>query len=57
VQSSNDRVFLSYIYGLDTIRFFCALWVVLGHFAAPPLPAFIDKSTLLGLLTVGIYNT
>jgi peptidoglycan/LPS O-acetylase OafA/YrhL len=56
VQSSNDRVSRTHIYGLDTIRFFCALWVVLGHFDAPPLPGFIDKSTLLGLLTVGIYN-
>jgi peptidoglycan/LPS O-acetylase OafA/YrhL len=44
------------LYGLDTIRFFCALWVVMGHYGAPPLPGFIDKSTAPGLLTIGVYN-
>jgi peptidoglycan/LPS O-acetylase OafA/YrhL len=56
MQSSDDRMLPTHIHGLDTIRFFCALWVVMGHFGAPPLPAFIDKSTLPGLLTIGIYN-
>ena len=36
------------IRGLDAIRFLCAFWVVMGHFGAPPLPSFVDKTTTPG---------
>lgn len=40
--------------GLDSIRFFCAVWVVFGHFGLPELP--FDKSTTIGLYATGVYN-
>lgn len=45
-----------FIHGLDAIRFFCALWVYMGHYGAPPLPASVDKTTVFGLLATGVYN-
>lgn len=42
------------IRGLDSIRFICALWVLFGHFAAPPLTEGIDLNTRLGYLIGGI---
>ena len=33
----NDRV-----RGLDSWRFWCALWVVFGHFGLPPLTENVD---------------
>jgi peptidoglycan/LPS O-acetylase OafA/YrhL len=28
----------------------------MGHFGAPPLPSFVDKTTTPGLLAIGVYN-
>jgi peptidoglycan/LPS O-acetylase OafA/YrhL len=39
--------------GLDTIRFFLAIWVTIGHFW---VPLGIDESSLIGKITVGIYT-
>jgi peptidoglycan/LPS O-acetylase OafA/YrhL len=39
--------------GLDTLRFFLALWVVAGHFL---VPLDIDTSSTIGKLIVGIYT-
>lgn len=44
-----------HIRGLDSIRFVCALWVVLGHFGGPFLPVWIDKGSPLGWVVHGIY--
>jgi peptidoglycan/LPS O-acetylase OafA/YrhL len=49
VQPNNRRV-----RGLDTIRFFLALWVVFGHFGF--LPLAIDKNNVIGKIISGIYN-
>ena len=40
--------------GLDTIRFFLALWVVFGHLGF--LPLGIDKSNVVGKVLAGIYS-
>jgi len=32
------------MYGIDAIRFVCALWVMLGHFGMPPLFSYVDGS-------------
>ncbi len=45
---SNHRV-----HGLDTIRFFLALWVVAAHFW---VPLGIDKSSTVGKLIIGLYD-
>lgn len=45
---------LDRIRGLDSIRFICALWVLFGHFAAPPLTDGIDLGSRLGYLIGGI---
>lgn len=43
--------------GLDTIRFFCAAWVVMGHVGLPPLPIGPGgATTTLGWLVRGVYN-
>jgi peptidoglycan/LPS O-acetylase OafA/YrhL len=39
--------------GLDTIRFFLAVWVVAAHFL---VPLDIDKSTTIGKIISGIYG-
>jgi peptidoglycan/LPS O-acetylase OafA/YrhL len=39
--------------GLDTLRFFLALWVVAAHFW---VPLGIDKSSAIGKLIIGIYT-
>ncbi|MHC5826388.1 MAG: acyltransferase family protein, partial [Nostoc sp.] len=40
--------------GLDTLRFFFALWVVFGHLGF--LPLAIDKSNIFGKIISGIYG-
>jgi peptidoglycan/LPS O-acetylase OafA/YrhL len=42
--------------GLDTIRFICAFWVVMGHCGVPPMIAGIDESSKLGYIVNGIYG-
>jgi peptidoglycan/LPS O-acetylase OafA/YrhL len=42
--------------GLDSLRFFMALWVVISHLGFLSLPAAIDKSTTLGFIIIGTYN-
>jgi peptidoglycan/LPS O-acetylase OafA/YrhL len=49
--ASSDR-----INGLDSIRFICAVWVLFGHFALPPLAQVIGPTTHLGYLVGGIMN-
>ena len=56
MKQHNDESLRGHIGGLDTIRFICALWVVMGHYGAPPLPGFVDKSNIVGLITLGVYN-
>ncbi len=43
----------SRVRGLDTIRFFLAIWVTIAHFW---MPLGIDESSFIGKLTVGIYT-
>jgi peptidoglycan/LPS O-acetylase OafA/YrhL len=45
-----------HIHGLDSIRFWAALWVVFGHGNEFPLMTGIDKNTQVGWLLNGIYN-
>ena len=42
--------------GLNTIRFLCAAWVLLGHFQLPNLAHFMDTSTVVGAITRAIYE-
>jgi peptidoglycan/LPS O-acetylase OafA/YrhL len=42
--------------GLDTIRFVCALWVMLGHLGFFPLVSRIDRDSLLGYAIAGAYG-
>lgn len=46
----------SYIRGLDSIRFFCALWVVFFHGSMPPLLEGIDRSSKITWAIRGIYG-
>jgi peptidoglycan/LPS O-acetylase OafA/YrhL len=47
---------LTRVFGLDAIRALCALWVVLGHFGAPPILSWVDRSTTPGWLITGAYG-
>ncbi len=44
------------IVGLDSIRFICAFWVLIGHLGMFPLWAAIDRSTPIGLFLNRIYG-
>lgn len=48
-EASRERV-----RGLDTLRFFLALWVVFGHLGIFPIG--IDESNVLGKIFAGIYS-
>ncbi len=41
--------------GLDTIRFICAIWVVIAHCGSPPILEGIDKSNPIGFIINAIY--
>jgi peptidoglycan/LPS O-acetylase OafA/YrhL len=47
---------MNHVRGLDSIRALCALWVVMGHFGAPPIGWLVTKANLPGLIATGIYN-
>ena len=40
--------------GLDTLRFFCALWVVFAHIPPFPTDQFLGKDSLLELALRGV---
>ncbi|MBD2113573.1 MULTISPECIES: acyltransferase family protein [Cyanophyceae] len=42
------------VLGLDTIRFFLAMWVVFGHIGVFPIE--VNESNVLGKIFAGIYN-
>lgn len=42
--------------GLDTLRFLCALWVLMGHGATPPLTATLNRQTDWGRLIDEVYG-
>lgn len=44
------------IKGLDTIRFFCAFWVLISHYPPPSIAGAVDKASATGMLINGIYN-
>jgi peptidoglycan/LPS O-acetylase OafA/YrhL len=44
------------VFGLDSIRALCALWVVLGHFGAPPILKWVDRSSTSAWLITGVYG-
>lgn len=46
-----------YLRGISTIRFLCALWVVVGHVGNAPLTDHFDKSTTIGFVVHGFYNS
>ena len=43
--------------GLDTLRFICALSVMLCHLGGPPVLAWLDKSHGLGKAAHGLYGS
>lgn len=51
-----SKVQRQFVGGLDTIRFICALWVVIGHLGTPPILLGIDKSQPLFWFLNGLYN-
>jgi peptidoglycan/LPS O-acetylase OafA/YrhL len=46
-----------YVGGLDTLRFICALSVMLCHLGGPPVLAWLDKSHGLGKAAHGLYGS
>ena len=55
-QTSESSSEIKKVAGLDTLRFFCALWVLLGHGAAPPLTAGLNLGTWWGALLHEMYG-
>src|SRR5713101_2081177 len=55
-QEDSGRIGTARVRGLDSIRFICAVWVLIGH--AGPLPYIrdIDQSTTIGFLMRGALN-
>ena len=46
----------SRIEGLDSIRLFAVIWVVLSHCGYPPLTEGLDRNNLLALMIQGVYG-
>lgn len=46
----------NHIRSLDTLRFVCALWVVMGHFGPPPITIGIDKTSTAGWVVNSVFN-
>jgi peptidoglycan/LPS O-acetylase OafA/YrhL len=55
-QRSSDRIGTHRVRGLDSIRFICAVWVLVGHAGPLPYVMDIDRSTTFGLLVSGVLH-
>lgn len=53
-QRGSGRIGTDRVRGLDSIRFICALWVLIGHAGPLPYVMDIDRSTTFGLLVGGL---
>jgi len=55
---ASDQLASSRVKGLDSLRFVCALWVLIGHAGGGPFSyaMSIDKSTVAGLVARGVLN-
>lgn len=53
-QKTSDRIGMDRVRGLDSIRFICAVWVLIGHAGPLPYVMGIDRSTTFGLLAGGV---
>ena len=48
---------MTHIRGIDAVRALCALCLVMGHFSGPPLLNWIERFTVPGWPTTGIYGS
>jgi peptidoglycan/LPS O-acetylase OafA/YrhL len=55
-QKALGRIGAERVRGLDSIRFVCAVWVLIGHVGPLPYVMDIDRSTTFGFLVRGVLH-
>ena len=55
-QKASGRLGTDRVRGLDSIRFICAVWVLIGHAGPLPYVMDIDRSTTFGFLVRGVLH-